>query len=107
MGDAPQILVADVAEQVALATTIGARIRLAREWAGLTLGQAARMHGMTTSAMSCVERDTVDASRLVAWAASAYAVSERWLHTGVLRGPTEVVLRTGPPDKLVILVGVL
>lgn len=79
--DAPQAL----AERVAAATLYGDRLRLARELAGLSLEQAARMIGLPVAELSAAEASM--RALTVYWTeatADVYGVSIRWLETGAL-----------------------
>ena len=78
--------------------TIGARLRVARVSAGLTMGQLASMTGDAVPVISSEENDLreVPPARL-AMLASYYGVSVDWLVTGALR---HVEIPDGlPPDE--------
>jgi len=86
-----------MAEQIAAATTVGARMRFARGHAGLTLGQMARLLDRTVVEISAAERG--DGGGLVALYADYCGVTLRWLETGLrqdipvpLESPEEVRL---------------
>jgi hypothetical protein len=104
--DAGRIVVASEIEMVARAVTVGARIRIARRWAGLTMGQAARLRGCTVPEVSDAETSELATKHLglwVVWAAVHYGVSVRWLQTGVLRVHEELPLDMLPDEALLLL----
>lgn len=74
-----------IAERLRLATTPGARLRFARGFAGLTLGQAARLFDIPVPRLSDFETDSAapggDALDAIA---DTYGVGLAWLRDGVL-----------------------
>ena len=74
------------------ADTLGGRISLAREFAGLSVAQAAQALGVLTSSWSAWERDRAElrANRLTTMA-GILGVSPIWLLTGIGSEPREHV----------------
>lgn len=81
--DAPESVTED-----AEALTLGQRLRLAREAAGLTTAEAARRLGVLKSSWQAWEADTKEPrSNRLAMMAGVLAVSPTWLLSGMGDGP--------------------
>lgn len=68
--------------RVTYATFVGARLKLARELAGLSLTQAAKLLDITPGTLEVLERDKAEMGTPVPKAAAIYGVSARWLTSG-------------------------
>lgn len=92
-------------ERYALADTVGARLRIARSNAGLSMGQAALLACWDVSQLSDTERDKVPVDGgALAWFTDLYGCSLEWLRSGVLHAPDIIV---GVPDKAILLLGTM
>lgn len=95
-----------LSDRIAHATTVGARLRIAREVAGLERGQVVRMMpGLHMLHLGAVEgghatADSMTLERLC----DLYGVSTQWVRTGQ-REPHD--LPAGSPDDAVALASIL
>lgn len=100
---APDILPASWDRQrVDAARTLGQRMTLARQLAGLSLGQMARLLDRAPGYIREIEDDVlVPRAPIVTRWANLCAVSERWLRTGEL---ADVAVPPGTPEVAALLV---